>query len=130
MQDNIVQGGTDAVLKKAVDAVKRHLWGMGYSAKDFSDIPGIGYHLLVEGTEKLLVVPLKKGQKFPEVIERKEAHFVAVVAQDGKKMYAKGDLNNDGTYSFSHFVLPKRNAPAGLMWKDLFGLPKKGGEEK
>lgn len=36
-------------MEEAVDKVKRKLWSYGYSAKDVSDVPGLGYDLLVEG---------------------------------------------------------------------------------
>lgn len=115
-------------LKEAIEAVKRHLWGMDYSVKDLSDIPGLGYHLLVGGTAQLIVMPLEKGQKPPRAVERKGAAYLAMVSDDGGKLYAKGEPRKSGTYRFSKFIVPRKTGAGSTMY-ELFGNPKKGGEE-
>lgn len=42
-------------MENAVEKVKRKLWSYGYSAKDVSDVPGLGYDLLVEGKYRVRV---------------------------------------------------------------------------
>lgn len=43
-------------MEKQIDQVKKKLWSFGYSVKDVSGIPGLGYDLLVDNKHQVKVV--------------------------------------------------------------------------
>lgn len=45
-----------------VETVKRKLWQNGYSVKDVSGMPGVGYDLLVDGKYQVRVV--EQGEEY------------------------------------------------------------------
>lgn len=53
-------------MEKAIDKVKRKLWTFGYSVQDVSNVPGIGFDLLVD--HKYRVKIAKKGDALDSLI--------------------------------------------------------------
>lgn len=93
---------------QAVDAIKKHLWGMDYAVKDAKFIfqNGTTYDLIVAGQYQLKVKEVEDAT--PDAAKKikislKGAEYLAVIDLDGNKLYSKGTQQKNGTFKFQSF---------------------------
>ena len=93
---------------QAVDAIKRHLWGMDYAVKDTKFIfeNGAAYDLIVAGKYELKVKEVEDATADAAKktkLSIKGAEYLAIVDLDGNNLYSKGTRQKNGTFKFQSF---------------------------
>jgi len=95
----------DKELKKAIEKVKGRLWSWNYRVKDVTKIPGMKYHLIVNGAHRVYV----RTAKSPEKIEIKadgspvyedECDVVACVEGKAVVYMKSGDVKTSTTRAY------------------------------